>query len=110
MHVHARAHVPGHPHACACMHTHLHADKYVILIAYWFVNTPRCYVICTLLVLFLQIYSHRPLLRDTFLGQVGIPAPLNHEPTLLRTELLLDDNTEGSLELYVLTDDNFMRV
>lgn len=64
----------------------------------------------TEVLLLLQIYSHRPLLRDIFLGQVGIPAPLNHEPTLLRTELLLDDNTEGSLELYVLTDDNFLRV
>ncbi|XP_021940250.1 calpain-5-like isoform X2 [Zootermopsis nevadensis] len=58
----------------------------------------------------IKVYSHRALLRNTFLGQVGIPAPLNHEPTLLRAELSLDDSTEGSLELYVLTDDNFLTV
>jgi hypothetical protein len=62
------------------------------------------------MLLLLQVYSHRALLRDTLLGQVGIPAPLNHEPTLLRAELSLDDSTEGSLELYILTDDNFLTV
>ncbi|XP_069692223.1 calpain-5-like isoform X2 [Periplaneta americana] len=58
----------------------------------------------------IKVYSHRAVLKDIFLGQVGIPAPLNHEPTLLRAELMMDENTEGTLELYVLTDDNFMTV
>jgi hypothetical protein len=58
----------------------------------------------------LQVYDRQALLRDTFLGQVGIPAPLNREPTLLWADLTLDDSTEGSLELYVLTDDNFLTV
>ncbi|KAJ9594826.1 hypothetical protein L9F63_013863, partial [Diploptera punctata] len=63
----------------------------------------------------IKVYSYRPLCRDTYLGEVGIPAPLNYEPTLLRVDLACKGKTDeesvrGSLELYVLTDDNLLAV
>ena len=66
-------------------------------------------------IFFPQVYSYRALCRDTYLGEVGIPAPLNYEPTLLRVDLTCKGKTDeesirGSLELYVLTDDNVLAV
>jgi hypothetical protein len=47
------AHAPGHTHGHACAR---HTDKYVMLIVFHdnnlFANWPRCYVICTVSVLF----------------------------------------------------------
>ncbi|PSN42970.1 Calpain-5 [Blattella germanica] len=62
-----------------------------------------------------KVYSHRTLCRDMYLGEVGIPAPLNSEPTLLRADLVGKGKTDeesirGSLELYILTDDNLLIV
>nr|CAD7199159.1 unnamed protein product [Timema douglasi] len=60
----------------------------------------------------IKVFNHKALLWDQFLGQVQLPATLNHQPTLLRVQLMDKSTTSGhgGLLLQVLTDDNLSAV
>ncbi|XP_065347969.1 calpain-5-like [Cloeon dipterum] len=57
-----------------------------------------------------KVYSHRPLLPGVLLGQVKILAPVNHQPTIVRADLVLpgyeDEAVRGILVLEVTTEDD----
>nr|CAD7591790.1 unnamed protein product [Timema genevievae] len=58
------------------------------------------------------VFNHKALLWDQFLGQVQLPATLNHQPTLLRVQLMDKSTTSGhgGLLLQLMTDDNLSAV
>nr|CAD7456421.1 unnamed protein product [Timema tahoe] len=60
----------------------------------------------------IKVFNHKALLWDQFLGQVQLPATLNHQPTLLRVQLMDKSTTSGhgGLLLQLMTDDNLSAV
>lgn len=60
--------------------------------------------------LIVKVRSHRALLPSVLIGQAQLPAPVNHQPSLVRLELSLpgmeDEVSRGVLVLEVTTEDD----
>ncbi|KAF4523598.1 hypothetical protein B566_EDAN014572 [Ephemera danica] len=61
-----------------------------------------------------RVLRHRTLLPNVLIGQALLPAPVNHQPSLVRAELQLpgfeDGSSQGVLVLEVTTEDDLSAI